>query len=225
MKISYQILCKNEDKSLKDLLTFLVENKRKIDEINVCRDTLGENPLTKEVLKSFGKKINSYEREITHTIHNQKNWLATQAKGDYLFYLDADELLSKELIDNLPSILEMNKQIDIIFFPRINKVEGATQEYIQKRGWNVNEKGWINFPDVQDRLFRNNCGIKYNEIPHGRLLNEGKVYSVLPLQEEYSIIHIKTMEKQVSDNMWHDKKERELNLISEDEIKRRLENL
>jgi len=33
------------------------------------------------------------------------------------------------------------------------------------------------------------------------------------------------MEKQVSDNIWHDKKERELNLISEEEIKRRLENL
>ena len=109
MKISYQILCKNEDKSLKDLLTFLVENKRKIDEINVCRDTLGENPLTKEVLKSFCKKINSYEREITHTIHNQKNWLATQAKGDYLFYLDADELLSKELIDNL---IDINKELN-----------------------------------------------------------------------------------------------------------------
>lgn len=225
MKISYQILCKNEDKSLKDLLTFLVENKRKMDEINVCRDTLGSNPLTKEILNSFGKRINSYERQIKHTIHNQKNWLATQASGDYLFYLDADEMLSKELIDNIPAILEMNKNTDIIFFPRINKVEGATQEYIQKRGWNVNEKGWINFPDVQDRLFRNNCGIKYNEIPHGRLLNEGKNYSILPYEEEYSIIHIKTMEKQVSDNVWHDKKERELNLISEDEIKRRLENL
>jgi len=222
VSISYQVLCKNEDESLKELLTFLTSNKRKIDEINVCRDTLGENKDTTKIIKSFGKKINSYEREIKHTIHNQKNWLATQASGDYLFYLDADEMLSKELIDNIPFILEMNKQVDIIFFPRINKVEGATQEYIQKRGWNVNEKGWINFPDVQDRLFRNNCGIKYNEIPHGRLLNEGKVYSVLPSEEEYAILHFKTMEKQISDNIWHDKKERELELISEETLNQRL---
>lgn len=212
MKISYQILCKNEDSSLEKLLDFLVTHKRDEDEINVCRDSLGENPTTLQVIDNFKNHINYFEREITHTIHNQKNWLAEQASGDYLFYLDADELLYEEFISALPTIIETNPDVDIYFLPRINIVEGITQEYISQRGWQVNEKGWINFPDVQDRLFKHGGGIKFNEIPHGRLLNEGKKYSFLPAEELYSIIHIKSFEKQTSDNSWHDNKERELGL-------------
>lgn len=212
MKISYQILCKNEDNSLEGLLDFLIKNKRDIDEINLCRDTSGENLKTLEIINKFKSQINYFERKITHTIHNQKNWLAEQASGDYLFYLDADELLYKEFIQSLPTILELNPDVDIYFLPRINIVEGITQEYISQRGWNVNPKGWINYPDIQDRLFKHNVGIKYNEIPHGRLINEGRKYSFLPYEEIYSIIHIKSFEKQTSDNSWHDNKERELGL-------------
>ena len=212
MKISYQVLCKNEDDSLRLLLEFLTQNKREEDEINVCRDSLGENPKTLEIINKFKTCINFFEREITHTIHNQKNWLATKATGDYLFYLDADELLSKPFIQNLPDILESNPHSDIYFLPRINIVEGITPEYIKQRKWQVNEKGWINFPDVQDRLFKHNKGIKFHEIPHGRLDNKGKSYSVFPLEEIYSIIHIKSFEKQTSDNNWHDNKELQLGL-------------
>jgi len=210
MKVSYQVLCKNEGSSLKDLLTFLTENKKETDEINVCRDSLGTNPQTLEIINKFKDQINYFEREITHTIHNQKNWLAEQASGDYLFYLDADELLHKPFIQNLHSILESNPDNDIYFLPRINIVEGVTPEYVKQRGWVVNEKGWINFPDAQDRLFKHNKGIRYHEIPHGRLDHKGAKYGVLPFEEVYSIIHIKSFEKQTSDNEWHDNKEREL---------------
>ena len=151
MIISYQILCKNEDASLKKLLEFLTTHKREKDEINVRRDSLGKNPQTLKVINKFKNQINFFERKITHTIHNQ-------------------------------------------------------------RGWQVNEKGWINSPDIQDRLFKHNIGIKFNEIPHGRLVNEGKKYSLFPAEEIYSIIHIKSFKKQTSDNSWHDNKERELGL-------------
>ena len=212
MKISYQILCKNEDTSLEKLLDFLTTHKRDIDEINVCRDSLGENPQTLKIVNQFKDQINFFEREIKHTIHNQKNWLATKASGDYLFYLDADELLYESFIKSLPNILESNPDTDIYFLPRINIVEGITPEYIKQRNWQVNEKGWINFPDVQDRLFKHNKGIKFYEIPHGRLENKGKKYSLLPTEEVYSIIHVKSLEKQTSDNVWHDNKEQELGL-------------
>ena len=213
MKISYQILCKNEDESLTNLLTQLVENKREVDEINVCRDVTGENNKTKQVIKSFLGKVRHYEREIKHTIHEQKNWLATKATGDYLFYLDADELLDPRLIKNVHKLIQSNAKADIFIFPRINTVEGATEEYIKQRNWIVNEYGWINFPDWQDRLFKNKIGIKYNEIPHGRLQMEGRNYTFLPKDDTfYAIIHKKTFEKQVSDNNWHDNKERELGI-------------
>lgn len=213
MKISYQILCKNEDESLEKLINLLLNHVDLNDEINICRDLLGENPKTKQILTKYSKteRVNVYEREITHTIHNQKNWLATKANGDYLFYLDADELLDPAFLQNLKPILENNSNIDTYFLPRTNIVIGLTEEYRQSRGWNVDEKGRINWPDVQDRIFKNDGKIKYNEIPHGRLINF-KEYATLPLEDVYAIYHEKTMGKQESDNAWHDNKERELGL-------------
>ena len=146
MKISYQILCKNEDESLEKLINLLLNHVDLNDEINICRDLLGENPKTKQILTKYSKteRVNVYEREITHTIHNQKNWLATKANGDYLFYLDADELLDPAFLQNLKPILENNSNIDTYFLPRTNIVIGLTEEYRQSRGWNVDEKGRIN---------------------------------------------------------------------------------
>jgi hypothetical protein len=31
--------------------------------------------------------------------------------------------------------------------PRVNTVEGITQQHIQQWRWNVNENGWVNWPD------------------------------------------------------------------------------
>jgi hypothetical protein len=213
MKISYQILCKNEGYSLEKLINLLMDHIDSNDEINICRDLLGENPQTKEILKLYSgfECINVYEREITHTIHNQKNWLATKANGDYLFYLDADELLDPTLIQNLKIILENNPNVDVYFLPRTNIVIGLKEEYRKSRGWKVDQEGRINWPDIQDRIFKNNGEIKYNEIPHGRLINY-KEYTILPLENVYAIYHEKTMEKQENDNAWHDNKERELGL-------------
>ena len=211
MKISYQILCKNEDKSLDKLLSFLTTYKDSEDEINICRDKLGENKNTIKILEKYKEQINFFEREITHTIHNQKNYLATKAKGDYLFYLDADELLEPKFIKNIKIILKNNSNVDIFFLPRINIVKGLTEDYAKSRGWKIDSKNRINWPDIQDRLFKHKKGIKYKEIPHGRLINY-KTKSIFPLEDIYAIYHEKSMEKQQSDNSWHDNKEKELGL-------------
>jgi glycosyltransferase involved in cell wall biosynthesis len=213
MKISYQILCKNEGKSLEKLINSLLENIDPDDEINICRDSTGKNPETKLIINKYSKvkNINIFERKITHTIHNQKNWLTTKANGDYLFYLDADELLNPTLIQNLKVILKNNPNIDVYFLPRTNIVTGLKEEYRKSRGWKIDKEGRINWPDIQDRIFKNNGEIKYNEIPHGRLTNY-KEYTILPLESVYAIHHEKTMEKQENDNEWHDNKERELGL-------------
>ena len=48
---------------------------------------------------------------------------------------------------NIKEILEVNPSIDLYWVPRVNTVEGLTQEHINKWGWQINEKGWVNFPD------------------------------------------------------------------------------
>ena len=57
---------------------------------------------------------------------------------------------TERLIKNIKSILEANPTIDLFWIPRVNTVEGLTQEHIDKWSWQVNDKGWVNFPDYQE---------------------------------------------------------------------------
>ena len=212
MKISYSILVHNETDSLEKLLDCLVKYKEPQDEI-VILDDFSDNKKTKSILDFYVSTQNIVfeQRNLLGDFATQKNYLKNMCSGDYSFNLDADELISHWFMKDIHEILEGN-QVDLIYLPRINTVEGLTEEHIRYWRWQVNEKGWINFPDIQDRLFKHNKGIKFHEIPHGRLENKGKKYAILPYEEVYSIIHIKSFEKQTSDNNWHDNKERELGL-------------
>ena len=49
-------------------------------------------------------------------------------------------MIDEYLVKNISTILDMNPNVDLIFVPRINTVNGLTEEHISKWGWNVNEK-------------------------------------------------------------------------------------
>tara|TARA_R100000005_G_C4996397_1_gene203237 strand:- start:1162 stop:1785 length:624 start_codon:yes stop_codon:yes gene_type:complete len=204
------ILCKNENESLQKLLEQITKFKAPQDKIYVVRDKNGTNSKTKYIIESYKAAIIAYERPVDRAIHDQKNWLAKQSNTDYLFYLDADELLDERFYMIVHQLVEEN-DVDVFFLPRTNIVLGLTEQYRASRGWKLDEKGRVNWPDVQDRLFRNKKGIHFNPIPHGRLIGHD-TFSMLPEEELYAIYHEKSMEKQKSDNEWHDNKERELGL-------------
>ena len=95
-----------------------------------------------------------------------KNHLTSLCNGDYIYQIDADEIVNEYILLALPQLLEAN-DIDVLRVPRINTVSGLTQEHINKWGWRVNNKGWVNFPDYQWRIYRNNTEsetlIKYEQ--------------------------------------------------------------
>jgi glycosyltransferase involved in cell wall biosynthesis len=126
-----------------------------------------------------------------------KNHLKKFCTKDYIFQIDADEYLSEELLLSLPEILELNPEVELYAVPRINTVEGLTQEHIQKWGWNVNENGWVNYPDYQTRILKNIPEINWINKVHERLV--GAKNTVL-LPEGYDLIHPKTIEKQEKQN-------------------------
>ena len=130
-----------------------------------------------------------------------KNILNGYCEGDYIYQLDADEMISEYMIKNLHQILEMNKDVDLIFVPRINTVAGITQEHINKWGWKVNENGWINFPDAQGRIFRK--GMSWYGKVHERIIG-GQKFSFLPNDDDdYCIQHHKTIDKQEKQNNFY----------------------
>ena len=171
MQLSYSILTHNETVSLMKLIDFLLEHKDEEDEI-VILDDYSDNEKTKEILDTMCSiyEIIFEQRHLHKDYAGQKNHLTRMCKGEYIFNMDADELPHKYLIQNIKSILASNTTIDLYYVPRVNTVEGLTQDHIDKWKWNVNEKGWINFPDWQGRIWRNRPNIRWEKPVHEMLV-------------------------------------------------------
>ena len=204
MKVSYAILTHNEDKELKKLLDFLIKHKDEEDEI-VILDDYSDNQKTIEILDFYVPKhdIIYEQRHLLKDFANQKNYLTRMCKGDYVINIDADEIPHKQLMVNMKTILESNPTIDLYYVPRINTVDGLTEEHVKIWGWNVNEKGWVNFPDWQGRIWRNRPNIRWEKPVHERLVGY-KEYANLPAEREYSFIHHKEIKKQEKQNGFYD---------------------
>ena len=156
MKISYGITVHNESDELNRLLSILIHKTDEEDEIVICVD--GEDDGVRFVLDSWTaqyshvKMIKVYQRTLNKDFAAQKNSVIENSTGDYVFHLDADETPHETLLTQLKDILEMN-DVDLVWIPRVNTVDGITEYHIQKWGWVQNDKGWINYPDYQARVF------------------------------------------------------------------------
>lgn len=208
MKISFAITVCNELEEIKTLIPFLLENKRVEDEIVILVDISKEDNgelrgwlnETKQSLILKNDPIKIYEDKFQGHFANWKNKLNDYCVGDYIFQIDADEMISGYMVKHLHEILEMNKQVDLIFVPRINTVNGLTEEHVKQWGWKVNEKGWVNFPDAQGRVFRK--GMSWYGKVHERIIG-GQKFSSLPLDEEYCILHHKQIGRQEKQNNFY----------------------
>lgn len=169
MKISYAITVHNELEELMKLLDFLNNNIREEDEIVIQYD---EGGVTQEVLEflKIKKELHGYTVigfPLNKDFASYKNNLKSNCKGDFIFQIDADEIPHEVMIQYLPQVLEDNP-VDIIFVPRVNTVDGLTQQHIDKWRWNVNEKGWVNWPDYQTRIYRNTEDVTWMNKEIGR---------------------------------------------------------
>ena len=206
MEISYGITVHNEADELNRLLEILIHKSDKEDEIVICVD--GEDDGVKFVLDSWcqqyghNKLIKVYQRKLDGDFASQKNSVIENSTGDYIFHIDADEYPHETLLGQLKQIIEMNDGVDLIWIPRVNTVEGMTQEHIQKWGWRISEKGWVNYPDYQARVFRNHKDIRWTRPLH-EYITGSKTYAHLPPHEELSLYHPKTIQKQEQQNMFY----------------------
>ena len=193
------MLVHNETDTLEKLLEFLVKYKQPRDEI-VILDDYSDNEKTKIILDyySSAEGVVLEQRNLLGDFATQKNYLKNMCSGDYSFNLDADEIVTHWFMKDIHEILNGN-EVDLIFVPRINTVEGITEQHIRGWGWQVNEKGWINYPDWQGRIFRNRPNIRWEKPVHEQLIGF-QTYAHLPMEQKYSIIHPKTIDRQVKQN-------------------------
>jgi len=202
MKISYGITVHNEAEELYKLLEVLNKNIDDEDEIVVCVD--GDDEKVEAVLGEYlsENKAIVYKRKLDGNFSDQKNSVIEKSSGDYIFHIDADEYPNEILLSQLKQIIEMNDGVDLIWIPRVNTVDGFTQEDVQRWGWRISEQGWVNYPDYQARVFRNDEKIRWTRPLH-EVITGCKTYAHLPPQEEMSLYHPKTKEKQEQQNKFY----------------------
>lgn len=200
MKISYAITVCNELVEIKKLISLLLDKKREQDEIVVIYDQNNGDKRVEEYLKTVD--VNWAYFPFDGDFAMMKNAMNYLCKGDFIFNIDADEIPSDYLLAILPELIQMNDQVDIIWVSRINTVEGITLDHLDKWGWKMDRFGWINYPDQQNRIYRNTPEVKWEGKVHERLVGS-KRFAMLPSEEEYSIYHPKTIAKQEQQNNYY----------------------
>ena len=201
MKLSYAITVCNEFVEIQKLLPFLIEHKREEDEIVVLFDKQAGTAEVWSYLQKLPIKVEA--KSFKKHFADWKNYLTSMCEGDYIFQIDADEIPNITLLENLPLILEQNPDNEVYLVPRVNTVEGLTQEHIQKWRWNVNEKGWVNWPDYQWRIWKNKPEIQWKNKVH-EVLEGFKTYAPLHDTELLALYHPKDIKRQEKQNKYYE---------------------
>jgi hypothetical protein len=205
MKISYAITVCNELVEIQKLVPYLRKHIRKEDEIVILFDKKNGDRKIEEFLRgnSVNDKLNWSGKNFNGNFSQWKNKLNKMCKGDYIFQIDADEIPNEILIQNLHTILETNPDVEVYHVPRVNTVEGLTDEHIKKWRWRVDDKGWVNWPDYQMRVYKNKPEIQWRNKVH-EVIEGHTQFSAFPPQEELALYHPKDIKRQEKQNEYYD---------------------
>jgi len=216
INLSFAITVCDEAFELDRLLNQLDKCVIEGDEVVIQVDESNTTPEVLNVISSYEGKYNpvisrSKEKivsstKVFHSLNNDfaefKNNLFKNCTKEYIFQIDADEEVTQDQIHLIREILELNSDIDCFLVPRINTVEGLTDKHIKQWGWKVTEDGWINWPDMQFRLCKNNPEIKWEGKVHEQL-NGYKTITQLPIEPIFALQHHKTIQKQEKQNNYY----------------------
>ncbi len=201
--ISYCITTHNEGSVyLEPLFKQIFKHLQPEDEIVVV-DDYSDDPSTLRTLSLYEDRINLYKNKLNNDFASHKNFAKSKCTKEYIFFIDADENIHDNLLFTLKEILYNNPSVDLYLVPRVNVVTGLTNEHLQKWGWKLNEKGYINYPDYQTRIIKNIPEIKWEGKVHERLVGN-KTHSALPFEtEDYCLLHIKEIKRQEAQNTFY----------------------
>jgi hypothetical protein len=207
INITYAITVCNELEEITKLVDFLKDRIKKDDEILIQYDEINVTDAIKNYLMILSQLHTDTIKVIGYPLNDDfasfKNNIKNNASGIFIFQIDADEIPSEYLVENLSEFIEFNKDVDLFFVPRINTVEGLTQKHIKKWKWNVNDTGWVNFPDYQTRIYRRTSEIQWVGKVHERIIGYNTL-SILPSEEQYCLYHPKQIERQEKQNAYYD---------------------
>jgi glycosyltransferase involved in cell wall biosynthesis len=154
-KISVVISAFNEEKKVEKTL----KSVSWADEIVFVDNSSTDN--TPKIAEKYTKKI-IRQKNDPQKIDIQKNKGIENAEGDFILVVDADELVTEELKNEILELLNKDDSLNGYYIPRKNIIFGKQIEYT----------GW--YPDYQLRLFRNGKGSYKTEHVHEGIKVEGE---------------------------------------------------
>ena len=196
--ISYAITTHNETDVLGELINTLQAYIKEEDEM-VILDDHSDNPQTCNILKNLP---NVHKSKFTGNYADHKNNLNNKCKKDYIFQLDGDEVPTELLLYNIKEIINSN-DVDLIYLPRENIINGIEDFHLKKWKWSKDDKDRINYPDFQGRVYRNTEQIKW-ERPLHEYITGHVTWAKIPPNSGLDLIHIKDIEVQVQSNNRYD---------------------
>jgi glycosyltransferase involved in cell wall biosynthesis len=202
MEISYTITVYNELEQLKQLLSLLALCKTNHDEIVVVHTYRNEEEKEIEnfkAIKKICKHVSIYKNyHFQNKFAELKNYLNSFATKEFIINFDADEFASADTVKLWKQVISENNH-DLYLVPRVNKVRDYTLDDMKKYNWQINENGWINWPDYQPRIFKNNGKIKWEGNVHEQLTGQENT-GALPADPRFAIIHNKDIDRQRKQN-------------------------
>ena len=155
-KISAVVSAFNEEENIVDCLSSL----NWVDEIILVDNSSQDN--TVKLARQFGKKVKVFRRPNLPMLNINKNFGFSQASGEWILNLDADERVSPPLKKEIQQTLS-RPQADGYLIPRKNIIFGR---WIRHGPW---------YPDEQLRLFRKGKGRFPEKHIHEKVVVKGKV--------------------------------------------------
>ena len=208
MGISFAITAYNEHEELNRLLSQIIKILKPEDEIVIQLDskaTIEVISLVDEFLVKNKKEYNIKRCifDLNKDFASFKNNLKSYCAKDWVFQIDADETLSETFARVIHEVLENNENVDLIAIPRVNIVKGLVQKDVIEWRWQLNEQGWVNWPDNQHRIFRNKPEIKWVNKVHEQIVG-WTTYAELPADDDsYALYHIKDIDRQRQQNLFY----------------------
>lgn len=209
--ISLAVTVHNEGEYLRKLLNQLIPYCERTGNELVILDDYSDDRATAdmivETLARAGKvgsklSVRVAYRKLDGDFAAHKNHLNRMCTGKYIFQIDADETLHEELLESLEELVTLNHTVDLFLVPRVNIVNGLTDDDIKRWGWQVNDKGYVVWPDYQTRLYRNAPDIMWKGKVHERIAGH-KTMTPLPAEEVWALYHIKDIERQRKQNQFY----------------------
>lgn len=204
--ISYAITVCNEYDEFVRLINHLLNYvDLSTDEIVVLHDTSKSDERILEFVHNHVNynNIKFISEKFNKHFADWKNRFKTICTKDYIFQIDADEIPSEFLLQNIKTILFSNPSIELYWVPRENYVSDITDEHIAKWSWRIDNLGRINFPDYQARLFKNLPAIRWQNPVHEIIIGS-VAQATLPAESRFCLLHNKTIKKQEQQNSLYD---------------------